>query len=133
MRVIPATLFLLFLFCACRQNTRHDGNVSWLAYNGSRENIHYSALSDIDTGNVAGLKIAWELHTGDADTINHSQIQCNPLIIDGILYGTSPKMKLFAADAATGRQKWVFNPFDSLAGNQRLFFVVNKWGGGFYR
>src|SRR5205085_3832868 len=42
-----------------------------------------------------------------------SQIQCNPIIVNGILYGTNSRLNLFAIDAATGQQKWVFNPVDS--------------------
>jgi quinoprotein glucose dehydrogenase len=67
------------------------------------------------------LKLAWVYHTGDADTVNYSQIQCNPVIVNGVLYGTSAQMKLFAIDAATGKEKWIFNPFDSLGANKRLF------------
>jgi quinoprotein glucose dehydrogenase len=41
-------------------------------------------------------------------------------------------MKLFAADAATGKEKWQFNPFDSLAGNRRTFFIMNNCRGVAY-
>ncbi len=30
-------------------------------------------------------------------------------MVDGVLYGVSPQMKLFAVDAATGTQQWVFD------------------------
>ncbi len=65
----------------------------------------------IDTGNVTGLQVSWTYHTGDADTAAHSQIQCNPIIVKGILYATSPALKLFALDAATGKNLWTFDPF----------------------
>lgn len=51
-------------------------------------------------------------HTGDLDTNRNSEIQCNPIIVNDMLYGTSPKLKLFALNAATGKQKWVFDPFE---------------------
>lgn len=117
---------LLILFCSCRTNTSYD---TWKMYGGNGENNHYSSLSQIDTGNVTELEVAWIYHTGDVDTANHSQIQCNPIIIDGVLYGTSPLMKLFAIDAATGKQKWIFNPFDSLSGDKRMFFILNNCRG----
>jgi len=86
---------------------------------------HYSSLTEIDTSNVAQLKVAWTWHTKDADTVNHSQIQCRPLFIDGVLYGTTPRLQLFALDAATGQQRWVFNPLDS--GNKtRSDFIMNN-------
>jgi quinoprotein glucose dehydrogenase len=40
--------------------------------------------------------MAWEYHTGDADEAGNTQIQCNPIIVDGIMYATSPKLKLLA-------------------------------------
>jgi quinoprotein glucose dehydrogenase len=58
-------------------------------------------------GNVAGLQVAWEYASGGVDTLkNNTQIQCNPLIIDGVLYGVSAGSQAFALDAATGKQLW---------------------------
>ena len=99
---------------------------TWEKYKGSDESLNYSALDQVDTNNVKALEVAWVYHTGDADTVNHSQIQCNPVIVNGILYGTSAKMKLFAIDASTGKQKWVFDPFDSLSTGNKLFFILNN-------
>jgi len=39
-----------------------------------------------------------------------------PLVVDGILYGTSPRLKLLALEAATGRELWRFDPFAGRAG-----------------
>ena len=90
---------------SCQNNSE---NKEWDVYAGGKDRQAYSSLSEIDTNNVKNLKMAWVYHTKDAD--KSSQIQTNPLIIDGILYGTSPQLKLFAADAATGKEKWVFDP-----------------------
>src|SRR5689334_15188818 len=101
---------VLVLLASC--NSKKQNYVGWTSYGGN-ENIHYSSLTQIDTNNVTQLRSIWEYHAGDLDTANHSQIQCNPIIVDGMLYGTNPKMKLFALDAATGKERWAFNPFDS--------------------
>jgi quinoprotein glucose dehydrogenase len=87
---------------------------------------HYSALTQIDTANVQGLQVAWTYHTGDADTVNHSQIQCRPLFVDGTLYGTTPRLQLFALDGATGRPRWIFNPQDSSVNRNRSDFIMNN-------
>jgi quinoprotein glucose dehydrogenase len=50
---------------------------------------------------------------------DRTQIQCNPLIIDGVLYGTSPKLRVFALNAATGKRIWEFNP------SQEINFAMN--------
>ena len=60
--------------------------------------------------------MAWTYHSGDARKDDRSQIQCNPLVIDGVLYGTSPQLKLLALDAVTGRELWRFDPFADRAG-----------------
>ena len=53
--------------------------------------------------NVANLKVAWTYSTADS-----GQMQVNPLIIDGILYGVTPSVQAFALDAATGKEIWTF-------------------------
>jgi len=122
----------LFSLSGCKQQQQQKEYTSWPQYKGSNENIHYSSLTQVDTSNVKQLQVAWEYHTGDADTANHSQIQCNPIIIDSIMFGVSPKMKLFAADARTGKEKWVFNPFDSMTADKKMFFILNNSRGVTY-
>lgn len=83
----------------------------WPVYFGDTRGSHYSTLTQITPANVTQLEPAWTFRTGDAEANNRSQIQCNPLVVDGVLYGTSPQLKLFALDAATGRELWRFDPF----------------------
>ena len=125
-RLLVISIVWVF-FLSCNSSTT-DYN-TWEMYGGNSRNNHYSSLTEIDTNNVTQLNVAWTYHTGDVDTANHSQIQCNPIIVDDVLYGTSPLMKLFAIDARTGKQKWIFNPFDSLSGDKRMFFILNNCRG----
>jgi quinoprotein glucose dehydrogenase len=100
----------LYVFCVSCDNA--DQKNEWSVYGGSKERIQYSPLDLIDTSNVKNLQLAWIYHTKDAES--GSQIQANPLIVDGVLYAVSPQLKLFAADAFNGKEKWVFNPLDSM-------------------
>jgi len=109
-----AITFLAFIVSISSCSDKHELHESWEVYAGSKKNIRYSTLKEVDTSNVAGLQVAWTYHTRDADTANSSQIQCNPIVVDGVLYGTTPKLRLFAVDAITGAEKWVFDPFDTL-------------------
>ncbi len=84
----------------------------WAYYHGDPAGTQFSSLTQISRRNVAKLEVAWTYHSQDARTNNLSQIQCNPLVVDGVLYGTSPQLKLFALDAATGRELWRFDPLE---------------------
>lgn len=99
----------LLTLAACT-STPTKQYTTWSAYGGSPEMIRYSSLQSIDTNNVSKLQVAWTFSSEDVDTANHSQIQCNPIMVNGVLYGVSPQMKLFALNAATGQKKWIFNP-----------------------
>ena len=115
--------FILFI-AGCK--SKQDPFASWESVNGNPTGNKYSSLLQVDTTNVQQLKQAWVYHTGDDDTAAHSQIQCNPIVVNGTLYGTSPQLKLFALDAATGREKWIFKPFDSVAGEKKINFNINS-------
>jgi len=80
----------------------------WTVYNGSPDGIHYSALDQINRHNVAQLQVAWIYDTGDA--FPESEMECNPIVVDGVLYATTPKLRLIALDAATGKLRWSFDP-----------------------
>lgn len=115
-QVIGIILCLALLgSCGCGKSSTEDHFRSWEVRGGQSSSIRYSSLDQIDTSNVSELQQAWVYHTGDADTAKNSQIQANSIIIDNTLYGTSPSMKVFAVDAATGSEKWVFNPFPDSA------------------
>jgi quinoprotein glucose dehydrogenase len=68
----------------------------------------YSPLKQIHKGNVEQLRKAWEFDTGDA--FAGSEMQCRPVFHAGMLYATSPKGRLIAIEAASGKQKWAFDP-----------------------
>lgn len=90
----------------------------WPVYLGDKASSHYSELKQITRRNVHKLEAAWTYHSGDGRKDNRSQIQCNPIIIEGVLYGTSPQLKLLAIDAATGVERWRFDPFSGRGESQ---------------
>ncbi len=92
-------VFVCFLIFSCKEKNK-DYN-TWSVYGGTKESIRYSTLTQIDTNNVTQLQVAWTYNTGDADTAKHSQMQCNPIIVNGVMYVTSPKLKLIALDEFT--------------------------------
>src|SRR5450432_2955424 len=126
------TLLAGFFFCMSCANKKQDPYAGWRTTAGTREGIRYSSLTQVDTSNVIHLQVAWTFHTGDADTLNHSQIQCTPIIVDGIMYATSPHLLLFAVDAATGKERWRFDPRDAGRNRTRFDFNMNNSRGVTY-
>lgn len=108
------SIFFTLIISSCTSKN-NDSYKNWNVYGGTKDALHYSSLTDVDTNNVNHLQVAWVYHTGDADTSVHTQIECNPIIVDGMMYSTSPKLKLFAINAATGKQQWLFDPVVSFS------------------
>ncbi|TAH22750.1 MAG: pyrroloquinoline quinone-dependent dehydrogenase [Cytophagales bacterium] len=120
---ILLTLTVLLLSCQSNETTNQD----WTTYGGDKSSTRYSALTQINRGNVKNLEVAWVYRTGDADTItNRTQIQCQPIIVNGILYASSPMKKFFALDAATGKELWVFDPLKEITEGENAWAGTNR-------
>ncbi|MFN2438084.1 MAG: PQQ-binding-like beta-propeller repeat protein [Chitinophagaceae bacterium] len=128
--VLPTIVFC-FVSCKNAETSSFDLNeyTGWKTYAGTKDGMRYSSNDQINIDNVSQLQIAWSYSTNDKDTGNRTQNQCNPIIVDGILYGTSPRLKLFALNAATGEQKWLFDPAaedTSSKNDPTAFFKVSR-------
>ena len=109
-RRLPSLVVLTIVACACAQVwTQPATRIDWAAHGA--DVTHASPAAQITPANVSRLQVAWTYRTGDARSDNRSQIQCNPIVIDGVLYATSAQLKVFALDAATGVRRWQFDPF----------------------
>ena len=82
----------------------HHSTVDWPAYNGGVDGDHYSLLMQIDRTNVRELRPTWTYDTGE-----RGGMETNPLVVGRILFAYTPKQKVFALDAATGKQLWRFD------------------------
>ena len=67
----------------------------WPAYGGGAESIRYSPLAQINRDNVRDLRVAWTYESGDA--FPGSEMQCNPLVVGGVLYATTPRVAVETA------------------------------------
>ncbi len=112
---------ILFIFslilgnsCQTQESTREpdplDNYVDWSIYKGDKKGNQYAELAQIHAANVHKLELAWQYQTGDAS--ENSSIQVNPIIVDGLLYMSTPTLKAVALDAATGEEVWVFESSD---------------------
>lgn len=108
-------------------------DTDWPWYHGNPHGTHYSILDQINKNNVQDLKVAWTFDSGDAfgEGGSQSDMQSNPLIIDGHFYFVSPKGRLFCLDAATGEQQWVFDPaFGEAVNTKQRLRGVSYWQAG---
>ena len=83
----------------------------WPVYGGDAGTSRYSPLKQINTGNAAKLQVAWTFHTGDSTDRPATQIQCTPIVIDGVMYVTSAQLKVIALRADNGQKLWTYDPF----------------------
>jgi quinoprotein glucose dehydrogenase len=113
----------------------------WPHYGGGPDLVRYSPLSQVTRENVARLEVAWTYDTKDA--FQGSEMQCQPVVAHGILYATSPKLRVFALDAATGAERWSFSPNSDRASpsrtrirglmywergeERRIYFAARQW------
>ncbi len=74
---------------------------------GGVESKHYSTLTQINRKNVAQLEKAWQFDSGDE--FESSDLECNPLVLDGVMYAATPRLRVVAVDAATGKLLWDFD------------------------
>ena len=79
----------------------------WPVYGGNKAGNRYSPLKEINIENVNSLKVAWMYN---AAVTKAGDIQCQPIVVKGVLYGTTPDLNVFALNAATGEQLWKFAP-----------------------
>ncbi len=85
---------------------RLDNYLDWGVYRGDKKANQYSDIGQIHAANVHTLQPVWEYHTGDAD--ESSNMYSNPIVIDGLMYFSTPALNAVALDAATGEEVWVF-------------------------
>jgi quinohemoprotein ethanol dehydrogenase len=77
----------------------------WFTPGRDADGTFYSPLKDIDAGNVGKLGFAWDYRLGTS----RGQ-ESTPLVIDGVMYATSNFGRVYALDAATGKEVWTYDP-----------------------
>lgn len=85
------------------QNDTEATGENWPLYGGNHKSWRYSALDQIKPDNVANLRVAWTLETG-----THDAFECSPIVVNGVMYITTPWNHVFAVDAANGKTYWHF-------------------------
>jgi len=140
-------LTMLFVTFSCQADHSYDETLAgdqfrdWSVYLGDQWSTQYSSLDQINRDNVGELQVAWQYSTDDTLEGVNTTMQSNSIIIEGVLYTTTPLLKLIALNAITGELIWSFDPFegeqarsrgvnrgvsfwDDSSGDRRLFYVA---------
>ena len=118
--VLAAATLTTFTLAAQSPARRADAD-AWPFYGHDAGGARYSPLAQIDRANVSRLAIAWVFHTGDLsegkDGRKRSGFETTPIVVDGLLYLTTPFNRVVALDPETGTQRWAFDPIVELRGD----------------
>ncbi len=94
----------------------------WLTYGRTYDEQRHSPLSLINTDNVDQLGVAWTY-----DLATARGVEATPIVVDGTMYVTSAWSVVYALDAETGAEKWVYDPgVDRSFGVKACCDVVNR-------
>jgi len=119
----------LVALCSCSHQRNESRWREWRVYSGGPDSIHYSSLTQINRSNVKQMQVAWTFDAGDASP--GSEMECNPIVVNGALYATTARADVIALDAASGKLRWRFDPADfehvRLIGNKIRSRGVTYW------
>ena len=87
--------------------------VEWRYYGGDQAGTKFSPLTDITPNNVQGLQVVWQWKHWETPLPQYGTFpgffESTPLMIDGVLYVTTPYNSIAALDAETGKELWRFD------------------------
>ncbi len=141
--VVVSLLTLWFAHHSFAQSGKNSkpSHREWRMFGGGEENIHYSTLDQITRDNVHQLEVAWRYDSGDE--FPGSEMQCNPVVVDGVMYATTPRVRVIALNAENGKLIWSLDPNEGKkapgklrnrgvtywegGGDKRIFFSYRRW------
>ena len=117
-------LVWVLLACSFGLGQIHSPSVDqeWRFYGHDPGGMRFSPLAEIHRGNVRLLQRAWSYelsHDSKGQSTGIEPFETTPLMVDGILYFTTPTSSAIAVDGETGRGIWTFDPFANDSGSHR--------------
>ena len=108
MKYVALAIVVTGSLLGAQQRPGLSGPVDWLYYGGDQGGTKYSPLTDIGPENVQRLQVAWQWKHWETPPAP-GFFESTPLMIDGVLYVTTPYNNVAAVDAETGTEKWRFD------------------------
>ncbi len=114
-RAIIGVIITLLLIACGDQDVRH--HQTWEIYKGDAASTSYSGLDQINKTNVHALEMAWQHEFQDVERGQlFGKYECNPIVVEDIMYCTSNRSLAYALDARTGDLIWSYDPFAGARG-----------------
>ncbi|QKJ86698.1 membrane-bound PQQ-dependent dehydrogenase [Paramixta manurensis] len=81
----------------------------WYTYGGSLASQRFADTKQITPDNVKQLKLAWQYRTGDIPDTRWGA-ENTPIKVGDSLFVCTPRNMVIALDAASGKEKWRYDP-----------------------
>ena len=78
---------------------------NWLSFGRTYEEQRFSPLTQINKDTVNDLGLAWY-----KDMNTNRALEATPIVVDKTMYFSSTWSKVYAVDAVTGEEKWMYDP-----------------------
>ena len=102
------------LLIGCAWSEPPEREVEWTAYGRDVQGTRYLPASEITRDNVHQLAVAWTYRTGETEpgfaTSKPASFQATPIVVEGVMYLSTPLGRVVALDPASGDELWVFDP-----------------------
>ena len=102
-------------------------STDWRNVGNDKGGTRYTPLRQINRDNVKNLQVAWT-YRGEGVSPG-STIECTPVVVDGVMYVTTPALKIVALDAATGRELWKYDTHSGGVNRGIAYWSDDKPGG----
>ena len=106
----PCLIVITCILAAAHSVWAKDKSVDWLGVGNDPGCMRYSSVNQINRETIGRLKPAWTYHTRELEGRPGKTIECTPIVIDGVMYLTTGYLRVVALDAATGKERWQFDP-----------------------
>jgi quinoprotein glucose dehydrogenase len=107
-------IYLLLIGAAVVLTARPLRAEDWPTYGGDAGGRKYSSASQVTADNVSDLETAWTFHTGElGENLARGDkltFEATPILIGRTLYFSTATAIVFAVDAATGHERWRYDP-----------------------
>uniref|UniRef100_UPI004049F483 pyrroloquinoline quinone-dependent dehydrogenase n=1 Tax=Daejeonella sp. TaxID=2805397 RepID=UPI004049F483 len=104
-------LFFILLYAGCQ--TAKQQFRTWSTYKADANSSSFSPLKQVNKLNVTDLELAWTFPYQDAPPgAKTSRSEANPIVIDGVMFISSARNRIYGINASNGKQIWSFDPFN---------------------